>query len=577
MDELLAQLNHATNQKQTIINNGISGIASVKKIVRFFGMEFRVSNTSSPYVYKETIASKHKTSFLGINAEPYYTYHDETRFNHAQYNSDLSSATLLVNAKTIAVESALVEIEKEVKAELRINIREDSLLTAEVRSLQQQINTHKVDSDNLSKINYSLSVSVENENSELTQTKSKISQSESYTVSLKSQISAGEGLQEENQQKIQKLKEIVADTGEMEHAIEEMAIETEKVLISIETGKRSELLMKLWNQKDDNSICIVKLIIKLGFDGNYQNLQAKSLMGMALDNGDMKLFDLVMDHNTDINLELPTINGQTLLQYSIANNYEDFTVKMLKTDTVFSRTLMCSVRDNDTATIDKLFLFHPELTEKLYHGHTLLQLAVISCKPNIIERVIKINKDILNDLNFKDESAFIIALKMGNEGVINKLLEYVDIDAEIDNLLENSEIDLLSALFEVAPEFIDSLDEDLLYKLICDKKFDLAVMLVDYGSDLDFALEMVISKNNKEAFVDINKNFPDYILEESRIDKKSLVEKATLFGDELLVSQLEDLMSNMLGNVNVDNDDSSFVSNMGDTDNSYGSNTTHQM
>lgn len=52
----------------------------------------RNSVNKESYYYDEIVSTKHRTYFLCINAEPYYKYHTERRFNQAKYDQDVTAA-----------------------------------------------------------------------------------------------------------------------------------------------------------------------------------------------------------------------------------------------------------------------------------------------------------------------------------------------------------------------------------------------------------------------------------------------------------------------------------------------------
>ncbi|WP_341751174.1 hypothetical protein [Candidatus Tisiphia endosymbiont of Piscicola geometra] len=75
--------------------------------------EARHSINKESYYYNETISTKHRTHILCVNAEPYYTYHTERRFNQDLYNQHTAAS----DAKIINLEAQINALRQQEAAE----------------------------------------------------------------------------------------------------------------------------------------------------------------------------------------------------------------------------------------------------------------------------------------------------------------------------------------------------------------------------------------------------------------------------------------------------------------------------
>lgn len=546
--ELENSLSSATREQQTVLKNGkqeeVIWLQSGRDMLHgIFFSRPKIIYSSSPYYYKELVRTKHATYvvFGLFKGEPEYRYHYEARFNSRLYEKDLANANKKVSQLTQLLETKLSKIENEVTAEIAqlnkttVPIESERLrLHSDIRNLKAQIEA----ADQISK---SISLDISKESQALRELLSKVSGVTSTIASLKKQVTEVIELHSSNAGKIGESQEILSSLQqETENADGQVKGMLVNYVESISEAQRADLLMKLWftqDKTDYRTEILIKAIVKQGFDANYLNKQGHDLVSVAVVHKDEQLFELVLEQNSTFDFELPTISGGTLLEYSIKHDLDYFTSRILKSNTDFSRTMIRALTSNNLEVLDAIFAVHPDLTSSLHQGHSFLQLAVIGGKIDIVHKLLEIDKTLIDQKNFKKESTFKLALKSGNQEIITELLRYVDANEQIKQLASDSEIDLLTVLFEAAPNLIDELDSNILYQSVQNKDSDLSTMLLDYGTNIGAVLEKIFADEKKELLLELYKLDPDY-LTSCKTDKKLLTAKIKEYGYESIMHDL---------------------------------------
>jgi ankyrin repeat protein len=496
------------------------------------------------YFYTVLVEEKHRTHFCGFRGEPDYTYRNETRFNQQRFDNDLAAA----NAKQEEKEQALSTVVSEIVVAYGLEESQVNQQAAAVKSASNSVRSEIAGAasnlQSIQSVNRGLDNEVNTHNRTLMDLKGQLHQLESEITYIGQQTSHLRGVHDKNQLEIKDLQGKVSIDQDGKDAREvELNKQMEEMVNSMSESHRSDLLMKFRQQKDPHFKKIIELILAKEFDVNYQDASGHNIWSSAIISGDMELFDLVMKKYPSYNLELPTVNGMTLLEYCISHGRQDFTGRIFDNCSDFSRTCLRALKGNNIKVLAKIFENSPAATGTMYHGNSLLHLAILSNRPEVMEKILSVDHSATFQLNSKGDSCFTLALKTGSQATILSLIKHIDIKEQINKLIENSQTDLLAKLFEAAPALIDDLDPGILSGLIAENKLDLATMLIDYGFDTSAAIETMVNQNDQEALVGLYNLGVDYLLS-SKFDKQTLSLKFSEFGYNSIAEELTPIIGN---------------------------------
>lgn len=490
-----------------------------------------VERDKGSYYYTETIRWNEKKSYLGgifkkvTHYETIPCSRNEIRFDANRFNDAVARARAKIEAKQQEVSRVVDQVvvvykqqEVEVKQKLSMVRSEVSSIKSNVSSLYSNIQSVQSYNKSLSNEIYSCNNGVKDLERQKGKLQSEISDLELQMSNLRDEC-------QKNQDSIKALQgRVLIDQSGKDSEEAQLKAKMEDVVNSMDEARRADLIIKLWNSKDKRITEMIELVVAKGFDVNYQDALGHSILSNAVLLGDMSLFDLVIERYPDYNLELPSINGMTLLEYSVVKDKDDFSSKLFNSCSDFGRTALRALKSNNVKLLEKIFEHCPSEISAMHQGHSLLHLAVLSNRVEVIEAIVKADSSAMDLLNCKGDSCFSMALKYSSAETIKSLIKHVDIAKQMSMLIKNSQLDELASLFEASPDLIDSLDASVLCKAIENKQSDLARMLIDYGFDSSSAIEIMVNQNNKNSLVALHGLDVDYLLN-SKFDKKILISK----------------------------------------------------
>lgn len=362
-----------------------------------------IINNKEPYYYYVTVKTKIRNRFLGIVVNPSYEYNTERRFNQGAYDQALAVANATIN-----------HIGKEIEASLT------SLLSS-VQAINEELSAYskyKVSSSTNNQLNYR----IEQDKKQLQELNKRNSnlQSELSNTSEQSQYYNAEA--ERLQSQFEKDKN---SYGNLRQEYQKLSEANLHVLESSDLQQRSFFLSELWLNKDvkenENAIKVLK---SLGFDAN-------ALAHYAILKNNEELFDLALQYKATCSSYM--VEGTTLLQKLIHNNNEKFIQKVLAQDTDVNVTILNAV-DTDMLTIDKLLEYNDELTKQKFFGYTLLQIAIDVKNELLVRKILDIDSLSATVLTNGGESALKIAVRSGNDSIVNIVSSHVNLETEVEQL-----------------------------------------------------------------------------------------------------------------------------------------------
>lgn len=410
---LFDNLNSALAQKQAIINN------------------------QQAYYYTVTVSVKHERGkiFGCIKDNPYYTYHDEQRFNHAQYNQDIANADLRIHQCQVTVNNRIHGLYDQVHS-INSQVADSAEKTL---ALKGQIASYQSKYSALCSYNSGLNSIVQQERKKLYSLQSEISQKQNMVSSLPSQIKAEKSAIEQEKAEVEKTK------IKIEQLSKEFAALGKDLFAhvsSIDDEQRAFLLAELFDKPNTGEL--VRLIKTLGFDSNV-------LGELAITKNHRALIDLAIEHQADFeNYALEKFGNKTLLQYAISISNPGIITKILAIpDLDFACTLLNSLKQDDIAAIVKLLTHDPALGHKQLHGFTLLHSAIWSGKYEIAQNILQLDESTKDALDTNGESAFKVAIRSSNPDMIKLVAGYTELEVELRILVQEGRRDLLDKLFEL--------------------------------------------------------------------------------------------------------------------------------
>lgn len=326
----------------------------------------------------------------------------ERYFDQERYNQTLRECEQNIESSRVAI----------------INFQEQQILEEKIGSLHGQISNTKsqITKNQMEASNHSARINAE------------IIKRQDYERKY-AQVQAG------NNQVKEKLKSRQDDIYNMLHSADEK--------------QRAFFLSELCGNAD--SATIISTIKSLGFD-------ASELAYLAILNNHNELFELAIQYGAGCANYM--VEGKTLLQHLIQQNKDDLIRKVLEAEKDIACTLITAVGQNDAVTIDKLHSLNSNFLKQKFAGYTLLQIAISLENPEIemIKKLLALDNTLIAVLNNNGESALKIAVRLGNEDIIEIVKQSIDLKVEVeqlkldtllkDEILARNDIDEVIRLFQ---------------------------------------------------------------------------------------------------------------------------------
>ncbi|MCC8483023.1 MAG: hypothetical protein LN561_00335 [Rickettsia endosymbiont of Labidopullus appendiculatus] len=273
----------------------------------------RNSVNAESYYYDEIVSTKHRTYILCINAEPYYKYHTERRFNQAKYDQDVAAANNRIRNLEAEISSLKQqEIAEEQARQKRIAAEKARLEAIERAKIEAEITVVRKD---------------------LNQVQEKLNREKLVS-------SAVVAKRQEVENKCTQIK-VANDATTTKINEQHQAIFQH--LQSVDDSQRAFYLSELFGTPDSD--VVIGIIKSLGFDSDQ-------LAYKAIQKNDSKLFDFALSCGAHCGTY--TMDNRTLLKQLVDNNQDSFIQKILASGQDISCTLLTAIEENDVITINKL-------------------------------------------------------------------------------------------------------------------------------------------------------------------------------------------------------------------------------
>ena len=104
-----------------------------------------MARSVNEYYYNETVRVKHKTSICGVNAEPYWTEHQELKFNSGKYYHDLGGINAQIQQYLLQINQLAdtLDVLKSKEHENKLRIEEQGNLEQLLTSTKNQLTNLK--------------------------------------------------------------------------------------------------------------------------------------------------------------------------------------------------------------------------------------------------------------------------------------------------------------------------------------------------------------------------------------------------------------------------------------------------
>lgn len=357
------------------------------------------------YAYQVDVARTVKVSFCKWNKwfkkVTYYkdktVWTKETRFNDAQYNSDLEAA----RQKEEAAKVELQEVQAQAEADYQAQI-------ASARSQQSAANS-----------------SYYNANSQSSSAMS----AKSAATSKQSQLSS---------QKIRLKTEILTKSSivsSQEAGLEEKKSALNLLLTEKTDRERAELLLNLYSITSSKAQEVLGQILRLGFDLEHAAVR-------ALNDGKFELFAYLLNHYA-VNCDRWTVDGESLLSYGARCAPGEIVEEMVVSTRNMECTIISCLGRDDRELLQKLIALKPELLHQNFDvkGETLLQIAIGTGARQSVEYLLSLDdadsEFRMLDLRSKTAgySAWQKAIDSGYQEIILQMQGLVNIEAEFQDLI----------------------------------------------------------------------------------------------------------------------------------------------
>jgi len=555
-------LEQAISYKQWLVNDvpNQSTLGTIKERgplgIGFFH-KLNPHNKQSKYYYYETVEVKHKTKFLGFNGDPYYTSHQELRFNHALYNKDLHNADVAIQSfkqqiyeeskkqealiakkaeeAIIAKQKQEVQIAKEkkdVEHQTSLIIKEQQEANYQISQLKSIYNNYRKEYTALCKKNADLNVKINTQLQTLTNKKSEYSDKSQQLQKLKLQV-----------------KDISKELGQTSYYKEEdvlsekLRLEQQKLVEKLESCSaqdRTKLLFNIFH--DEQKISIFNIIKSIGID-----IDLLAYMACKFNKTDVLEYALSKGGSLDDYF----VSGDTTIETILKLDNPEHIKIMLENNSDFLCTILNAAENNNLETLSKIHQLDKNAFIKNDNiiGYTPIHFLLLGNHIEAFNHITSIEPEYLKLTTSKGESLLKVALRSANDEMLTFLLsKYENTKEEIKSLIDHDEDTLVKSFTTRSNLEVDTIAEYVLYAVEKGKD-NLAFLLAIHNPKAQDVLEYIKSiQDNNLVKVFIDEVLPKYSEESFTFD--SLLEHADLME---LADQTVDFLGgieNLHNNVN---------------------------
>ena len=467
------------------------------------------NNKQSKYYYYETVETKHKTKFLGINAEPYYTYHQELRFNYDKYNKDLHNANAAI--QFFKQQEVLISKEKlDVEHKTSLIIKETQGVNYQLSQLKSIDNNCRKEYSALCKKNADLNVKINTQIQTLTNKKSEYTEKSQQLQKLKLQV---KGISKDIGQ--------TSDYKEEDVLSEKLKLEQQQLIEKLESytaQDRTKLLFNVFH--DAQKISIFNIIKSIGID-----IDLLAYMACKFNKTDVLEYAL----SKGASLDSYFVSGETTIETILKLDNPEHIKIMLKNNSDFLCTILNAAENNNLEIISKIHQLDKNAFIKNDNiiGYTPIHFLLLGNHISAFDHITSIEPEYLKSITSKGESLLKVALRSANDKMLTFLLsKYENIKEEIKSLIEHDEDSLVKS-FVARPDLeVKTIAEYVLYSVEKGKDHLAFLLAINNPKMQDIVKYIESIQENNFAQVFLNDILPKYNKESLAFE--SLVEHADL-------------------------------------------------
>ena len=557
-------LEQAIAHKEWLVNDvpnqsKLDIVTEVKKKTLGIKVSYKLNphNKQSKYYYYETVEVKHKTKVLGFNGDPYYTYHEELRFNHALYNKDLHDVDAAIQSfkqqlyeeskkqealiakkaeeAIIAKQKQEIQIAKEkkdVEHQTALIIQEQQEVSYQISQLKSIYNNYRKEYTALCKKNADLNVKINTQLQTLTNKKSEYTDKSQQLQKLKLQV-----------------KDISKELGQTSYYKEEdvlsekLKLEQQKLVEKLESCSaqdRTKLLFNVFH--DEQKISIFNIIKSIGID-----IDLLAYMACKFNKTDVLEYAL----SKGASLDDYFVSGDTTIETILKLDNPEHIKIMLENNSDFLCTILNAAENNNLETLSKIHQLDKNAFIKNDNiiGYTPIHFLLLGNHIKAFNHITSIEPEYLKLTTSKGESLLKVALRSANDEMLTFLLsKYENTKEEIKSLIDHDEDTLVKSFITRSNLEVDTIAEYVLYA-VKKGKDNLAFLLAIHNPKAQDVLEYIKSiQGNNFAQAFMTEILPKYSEESFTFD--SLLEYADLME---LADQTVDFLGgveNLHNNVN---------------------------
>ena len=400
-------------------------------------------NKNSKYYYYETVKVKHKTSILGINAHPYYTYHQELRFNHDLYNRDLQNADKTIQSCKEAMYQEGIRLEQIISS----SEKQQQESQQEIAQLKSIYNSCRSEYSALCNKNSQLNTQLNKQLSILGGKKSEYASKSEQLNTLKSQV-----------------KNLAQEKGinsyyKEEDVLSEIEIREAKELIekleSLTAQDRTKLLFKVFGDESQTTIC--NIIKSVGIDIDL-------LAYMACEFNKTPILEYALDKGAS--LDNFFVSDATTIETILKSDNPKHIELMLSHSNGFICTIINAAEHNKLDVLSKIYQLDKTAftNNDSIIGYTPIHFLLLGNHMSAFEHVISIAPECLDAKTLKGESLLKVGLRSASDEILPLLIsKFNNIGDQIKLFIASDEDALAIKLVDHIKLNIETVADNILF------------------------------------------------------------------------------------------------------------------
>jgi hypothetical protein len=387
------------------------------------------NNKNSKYYYYKTVEVKHRTSILGINADPYYTYHQELRFNHDLYNRDLQNADKTIQSCKEAMYQEAIRLEHEIP------------------QLKSIYNSCRNEYSALCNKNSQLNKQLNKQLSILAGKKSEYASKSEQLNALKSQV--------KNVSKELGMNSYYRDEDVLS---EKLKLEQQKLIEKLESltaQDRTKLLFKVFSDESQTTIC--NIIKSVGIDIDL-------LAYMACEFNQTSILEYALDKGAS--LDNFFVSDVTTIETILKSDNPKHIELMLSHSNGFICTIINAAEHNRFDVLSKIYQLDKTAftNNDSIIGYTPIHFLLLGNHMSAFEHVISIAPECLDAKTLKGESLLKVGLRSASDEILPLLIsKFNNIGDQIKLFIASDEDELAIKLVDHIKLNIETVADNILF------------------------------------------------------------------------------------------------------------------